>query len=100
MEEPIYSTHQADPQMTDLLKAFVAELPGEIRAMRLAAIQEDPPKLAYCARSMKASAGSYGFDVIAEAAGKIADALEQGRLPAGIEVEIAGLVKLIGQVRE
>lgn len=99
MEEPIYSNYQADPQMTDLLKTFVEELPGEVRAMRLAGIHRDAERLAYCARSMKASAGSYGFDILADAAAKITEALAQGRSAADVEILVAELVKLTGQVR-
>jgi HPt (histidine-containing phosphotransfer) domain-containing protein len=57
-----------DPDMTDLLEMFVAELPGRIAAFEKALTEQDVQTLARLAHQLKGSAGGYGFPTITQAA--------------------------------
>lgn len=70
-EEPILSNLHDDPTMVEFLSAFVAELPQRCRRIRATLMQRELDALTRELRLLKAQAGTCGFDVIAEAAGKI-----------------------------
>ncbi|MCG8405545.1 MAG: response regulator [Phycisphaerales bacterium] len=97
--EPLYSSFQGDPSMAELVQAFVDELPAKVQAIQQQESEEKSQQLLLLIRTLKATAGPHGFDIISEAAGNVEKALIGGAAVADVGQEIANLVKLCGQVR-
>ena len=97
--EPIYSTMQGDPALEEIIKDFVNEFPSRVRALEAAIIKQDLDGLFALLRSLKGAAGSYGFDIISEAAIKLEAAMSQNLPWDELKHDLASLVKLCGQVR-
>ena len=67
-EEPIHSRFHLDHALRDVLADFCNGLAGEMQSLRKFQKAEDREGLARWARSMRGSAGSFGFDLLATAA--------------------------------
>ncbi|MCA8962173.1 MAG: Hpt domain-containing protein, partial [Planctomycetes bacterium] len=71
MTDPLYSSYADDEDMLELVEMFVEELPDRVHSLESAISQGDLPQLETLAHQIKGSAGSYGFQVITEAAGRL-----------------------------
>ncbi len=98
-EEPVFSTYSDDPSMSELINAFVDELPSRVREIEQATVKDDSNLLKSIARNMKGQGTSYGFDVITEISAKIEDALIGGAEVNAVRAYVDELVKLCRQVR-
>ena len=57
-----------DPDMADIVKLFVDELPGRLKAIEDSLTQQDFDALVRLAHQLKGAAGGYGFPQITDAA--------------------------------
>jgi HPt (histidine-containing phosphotransfer) domain-containing protein len=86
-----------DPDMTELVRGFVARMPARIEEMRAAAADPNGEELLRrLAHQLKGSAGGYGFPTITDAAGKVEDALKRGQR----EEALTDLDVLLGLCRQ
>jgi CheY-like chemotaxis protein/anti-sigma regulatory factor (Ser/Thr protein kinase) len=60
-----------EPEFADLVNKFVANLPGMIREVRLAAENQDWPRVKSLVHDLKSVGGGYGYPQITEVAAKI-----------------------------
>ena len=98
-EEPIFSSFADDPSMTELINEFVMELPEKVRALELAAVGSDTQSLVDHTRHIKAQGGSYGFDLLTEAAETVEKAILKGGRIEDCRQDVDRLVKLCLQAR-
>ncbi len=68
VEKPLISTQAQDADLAPLIDQFVAGLRGRMIAVSRACQTHDRDKLARLARTLRAEAGSYGFDSITQIA--------------------------------
>lgn len=87
--EPVVSTVVCDPAMAPLIDAFVATLQESIARIETALAGNDIEALRTVVRHLKGTAGSFGFDVISEAASKADGELKGG--PDSVEARTAAL---------
>ncbi|HEY1957236.1 MAG TPA: ATP-binding protein [Polyangiaceae bacterium] len=71
---PLTSTLADDAEIADLVQDFARALPARSKEIADAASSGDFPALARLAHQLKGSAGSYGYDVITDAARAVEDA--------------------------
>jgi len=83
-DEPIKSNLVNDPDMTDLLDAFVARLPETLAAMAEALANNAHEELQRLAHQMKGSGGGYGYPMLTEEACKLEDAVKADDAPATV----------------
>ena len=98
-QEPIFSTITDDTLMTELIEAFVQEMPPRVRKLEDALIKEDGKTLESLVRNLKAEGTSYGFEILTEQAAKIETALIKGAKVRDARKGIEELMKLCQQVR-
>ncbi len=98
-QEPIFSTLTEDTSMTDLIKAFVYEMPSRVRNLENALIKEDGKTMESLVRNLKAEGTSYGFEILTDQAAKIETTLINGAPVHDMHKDIEELVKLCLQVR-
>ena len=72
---PLRSEFAADPEMADLVRDFVGELPEKVRKLTDAAAQGRADETRRLAHQLKGSAGGYGFAPIGHVAAAIENAL-------------------------
>jgi len=75
---PLVSQFADEPDMAELLREFVAELPGRITAMQETLADHDLDALARLAHQLKGAAGSYGFPAITEVARQLEQSARAG----------------------
>lgn len=70
-DQPVYSDLSDDPDMSELLDAFVGEMPG--RAQRIAVLfgTQDWKSLGMEAHRLRGSAGGHGFEQLGVLAGEL-----------------------------
>jgi CheY-like chemotaxis protein len=98
-EEPLFSSLEGDSAMDDLINVFVSELPARIRTLETATASGDLAALTAQVRSLKAQAGSHGFEPISETARQIEARLLANKSLADILGDMKFLMKLCSQVR-
>lgn len=98
-QEPIFSTLTDDRSMTDLIRAFVSEMPPRVRNLEKALIKEDDKTMMSLVRNLKAEGTSYGFEVLTDQAAKIETALIKGASVHNVHKDIEDLLKLCLKVR-
>ena len=98
-DEPLISNFHTDPSMTDIIDAYVRELPSKVRAIEETMVENDAKRLETIIRALKAEGASYGFGVITEAAEEIETALIHGTEISALKKDIASLLKLCLQAR-
>lgn len=74
-QEPILSTLHDDDSVSELLKAFVDELPQQVTAIRSVAEAGDRKALNVLVRKLKSQAAVYGYEMISTAADAVFAAL-------------------------
>jgi HPt (histidine-containing phosphotransfer) domain-containing protein len=77
-----------DPELRELLREFVAELPQRFAALEKAAAVQDWQEVRRLAHQLKGSGGSYGFPAITAAAAEVEEATRE---PAWVGKAIASL---------
>jgi len=90
---PLVSELAGNPDVADLVRTFVAELPARVQCLERACAAEDLQHLTRLAHQLKGSAGGHGFPALAEAAAK----LEQ---EANGTASLAKLSQAVNQIAE
>ncbi len=90
---PIHSSYADDPEMTDLVAAFVERLPGQVSALQAAAEAEDLEALIRLAHQLKGAAGGYGFLPVSEEAA----VLEAAAREVGSGAEVAEVASALNR---
>src|SRR5262249_13984350 len=91
---PLQSTLADDPDMAELIAAFVEGLGERIRALREAWSGEDRDLLGRLAHQLKGSAGGYGFPTLGSTAADLEQALRQGMAPGEVGDRVHALVEI------
>ncbi|MFP4144161.1 MAG: ATP-binding protein [Phycisphaeraceae bacterium] len=65
---PLHSEFESDPDMLELIDAFLGELPERLHRIAAAASESDRHALVTLSHQLKGAAGGYGFSPITEAA--------------------------------
>ncbi len=92
--EPIYSEFEGDPEMSDVISIFVADLPQRLRSLTTAIGKNDSKESEIQIRGLKASTGACGFTALSGVATAIENDLIDG---ADIETVHAKLKRFIRQ---
>jgi CheY-like chemotaxis protein len=87
--ESLFSSLADDAAMTEIIDAFVKELPPKVRAIEEAAARQDGQRLELLARALKAVGSGYGFGEITDAAAKIEAALIDGASPGNVQSDVS-----------
>jgi PAS domain S-box-containing protein len=95
---PIYSTLADDPDMIDVIDAFVNRMPTIAEGLRAAENANDVPRLRTLLHQLKGAAGGYGFEAITLGAERAERLLIGGDL-ARAHAAVGALVTLCEQVR-
>ena len=74
---PIYSQLADDPDLYDLVKMFVDEMPTRIDRLISNYTSKDWDELQRTAHQLKGAAGSYGFCEVTPVAGKLEQSLQK-----------------------
>ncbi len=74
---PIISTFRDDPDLADIVKMFVAEMPKRIEAIVASWEQQELETLKRLAHQLKGAGGGYGFESVSVQAGKLESTLEE-----------------------
>ncbi|MFN7020297.1 MAG: Hpt domain-containing protein [Phycisphaerales bacterium] len=101
-DEVIRSTFADDPDMRELVKLFVSELPSKLAEVLSALESEDLDGLRSRAHMLRGSCGGYGFAQIGAAAGRIeselialsADGVERDSSIQSVRKQVAELADL------
>ena len=76
--ELIRSIYEDDPDMMEIVREFVAELPDRIADLQGGIEAADWPKLQTLAHQLKGAGGGYGFPQITEVAASFEQSLKEG----------------------
>lgn len=96
---PIVSTLSDDPDMTELIELFVAEMPEKIEQLTDLFGKQAFEDLRYVAHQMKGSCAGYGFESLGEAASRLDDELKKTTIdPQEIESINRELIALCRRV--
>lgn len=98
-QEPLFSTFHDHPEMKELVRTFVGELPVRLRALEEAVIKQDIAKLQFICRGLKGEGTGYGFEIISEAAAKVETSLLAGQALSLLHKDVNNLIKLCMQAR-
>lgn len=93
-EEPLISTFQDDPTMTELVTSFVNELPAKVRQLEEAVAAKDVARLQSLARSLKAQGSGFGFQPITDAAASLESGLIAQQPLEAVQSVVDRLLKL------
>ena len=89
---PIYSALADDPDLYDLVKMFVDEMPLRLEKLLAEFNSKDWDGLKYTTHQLKGSAGSYGFAEVTPVAGKLEDSLKQSSPEEAIQQTLNELI--------
>ena len=98
-KEYIYSHLAADPDLRDIVDMFVEEMLDRVATLLGQLHSADWQGLQRTAHQLKGAAGSYGFDAISPAAGKVESAIHDGEPEQRIRRTVEELVDLCKQAR-
>lgn len=98
-QEPLFSTFHDHPEMKELVRTFVGELPVRLRALEEAVIKQDIAKLQYLCRCLKSEGTGYGFDIISQTAANVEASLLAGQALTLLHKDVNMLIKLCMQAR-
>lgn len=84
---PIRSRFAGDPEMSELIELFVAELPQRVNVIAAAMRDREFQTLCRISHQLKGASAGYGFDSIGKAAG----AIEHQLLSLGPSADIEGV---------
>ena len=97
--EFVYSRLAGDQDLREIVDLFVEEMPERIAALIDHLHAEDWEGLRRTAHRLKGAAGSYGFDLISPAAGRVESAIRDGEPEERIHAIVAELVDLCNRTR-
>lgn len=92
-DAPLRSEYANDPEMADLVEAFVTELPQRVNEVAGAFRSGNAEALKRISHQIKGSAGGYGFPSVGEAAARVEAALRDSADPT------AALGRLNGEIQ-
>lgn len=95
---PIHSSVADDPEMTELVAAFVERLPDQVHALRAAAETGDLERVQRLAHQLKGAAGGYGFLPVSEEAAALEVAAREASSRTELEVALNRFVALSDRV--
>jgi len=93
-DDPIVSTLLHEPEMAEVIDAFVADLPDRVRELEGAFAKKDMQRLEAAARRLKGEAGGYGFQVITDAAAKVEQLITEKKDPSELRDALNRLTRL------
>ena len=76
--DPIRSAYEDDPDMLEIVREFVTELPGRVAALEARLEAGDLPGLETLAHQLKGAGGGYGFPQLTDAAASLEQSLKEG----------------------
>ncbi|MBL8759383.1 MAG: Hpt domain-containing protein [Phycisphaerae bacterium] len=68
---PLRSTYADDPDMREIVEAFVEEMPAKVADLEAAWISQQVDDVRRLAHQLKGSGGGYGFQSVSEAAAHV-----------------------------
>lgn len=77
------SQFEHDPDMAELVRMFVDELPQRLQRMSAAWHEHNMRDLATVAHQLRGSSAGYGFPTIGSAAGRLEDSIRSANAAAG-----------------
>jgi HPt (histidine-containing phosphotransfer) domain-containing protein len=92
--EPLYSTLGDDPDLREIVKMFVEEMPDRKSCLLDRMNAGDWEGLRRACHQLKGAAGSYGFEPITRSAAAVEDALRASRPEREIRPMVESLVDL------
>ncbi|MEX2219262.1 MAG: Hpt domain-containing protein [Phycisphaerales bacterium] len=72
---PIISEFAGDPEMSELVRLFLGELPQRVRALEAAWREQQVQTVARMAHQLRGSSAGYGFPTIGSAAASLEESL-------------------------
>ena len=99
MAEPIYSSFGTDPDLGEIVELFVEEMPGRVQTLVDEYNSGDWGGLRRTAHQLKGAAGSYGFEEISPAAGRLERFLANDEPEEQIRAAVGELIDLCGRAR-
>lgn len=96
---PLYSSFGNDPDLGELVELFVEEMPDRIEQLRVRYINADWDGLQRFAHQLKGAAGSYGFDQLTPAAGRLEESIRFSQPEDQIRAALDSLIDLCERVR-
>ena len=95
----LYSELGRDPELSELVDVFVAEMPQRVEQVTTHAASHDWEKLGRTAHQLKGAAGSYGFHELTLPARRLEQAANGCEPEAQILAAVNELVELCGRIR-
>lgn len=95
----LYSSLGTDPDLCDIVDMFVDEMPDRITCLMQLLEASNFDELARMAHQLKGAAGSYGFEAISPAAGKVESAILTGEPEYVVNDATIQLCELCSRVR-
>lgn len=92
--EPLLSGFCHDAAMASLIESFLKELPHKIRSLEQAVTEGDAQSIEIMARALKGQGGSFGFQIISDAARQVESDVQEGATSEQILKDVDSLVKL------
>lgn len=89
--EPIRSIYEDDPDMLEIVREFVGELPQRVAELQAHFEARDFSELQNLAHQLKGAGGGYGFPQITEVAAQLEQALKEDSGEAAIKDRLEGL---------
>jgi HPt (histidine-containing phosphotransfer) domain-containing protein len=94
--DPIRSSYQDDPDMMEIVREFVSELPERAVALEECVESGDLAKLQTLAHQLKGAGGGYGFPQITEAAARLESDVKGGAEAGAIKDSLGLLIEVLG----
>ncbi|MDA7952005.1 MAG: Hpt domain-containing protein [Pirellulaceae bacterium] len=95
----IHSTFGGDPDLGEIVDMFVAEMPERVKALETSHAEQDKEQLGRLAHQLKGAAGSYGFDVLTNYAGRLEDSVRGNEPEAQVLSALEELLTLCNKVK-
>ena len=95
---PIRSSLAEDPDFSDLVQEFVAEMPAKIQRIREFVSAGDKVQLQRAIHQLRGACGGYGFPQLTEAASFIEERMKAGDGIDSISPVLSGFIVLLGRV--
>ncbi len=95
---PLVSRFAADPEMADMVRFFLDELPARVEAIKSAWAARELRLLGRLAHTLRGAGAGYGFPEIRDAANAVQDELKPGPTGApdlsAVDLQISQLIDL------
>lgn len=98
-DQPLVSSLARDPALAPLINRFVASLHARVTGLTLAGETGDRPTMERIVRSLRAEAGSYGFEDITEEAVYVHELITSGASNAHLQRSLHRLLHLCMRAR-